>query len=232
MATLKKLTGQELNAPTLFAADTLANLSQPRAKEKARTTPVTYGLGLENVLAFLDPVTQSWKMYEATCLLGELPSLEKLPISGIAWNGVLYLRPAWVPITDESASFSWPTPTTVDTFTPKSRKNPTLGDAARMRPITNEEPPTIQEFNQERETFPTPRASTAMNEDLATVRKRLDNGKKWGAKLEQTVALHPTPKYMDNQSTETTTLAHGGKLNPTWIEWLMGFPLGWTDLED
>lgn len=22
----------------------------------------------------------------------------------------------------------------------------------------------------------------------------------------------------------------GGQLNPTWVEWLMGFPLGWTDL--
>ena len=21
----------------------------------------------------------------------------------------------------------------------------------------------------------------------------------------------------------------GGQLNPTWVEWLMGFPLGWTD---
>jgi hypothetical protein len=21
----------------------------------------------------------------------------------------------------------------------------------------------------------------------------------------------------------------GGSLNPTWVEWLMGFPLGWTD---
>ena len=24
----------------------------------------------------------------------------------------------------------------------------------------------------------------------------------------------------------------GGALNPMWIEWMMGFPLGWTDLED
>lgn len=24
---------------------------------------------------------------------------------------------------------------------------------------------------------------------------------------------------------------NGGKLNPRWVEWLMGFPLGWTDLE-
>jgi len=23
----------------------------------------------------------------------------------------------------------------------------------------------------------------------------------------------------------------GGQLNPTWVEWLMGFPIGWTDLE-
>jgi len=22
-----------------------------------------------------------------------------------------------------------------------------------------------------------------------------------------------------------------GALNPTWVEWLMGFPLGWTDLK-
>jgi hypothetical protein len=25
--------------------------------------------------------------------------------------------------------------------------------------------------------------------------------------------------------------ATGGSLNPTWVEWLMGFPLGWTALE-
>jgi hypothetical protein len=23
----------------------------------------------------------------------------------------------------------------------------------------------------------------------------------------------------------------GGKLNPEWVEWLMGWPLGWTDLK-
>jgi hypothetical protein len=25
--------------------------------------------------------------------------------------------------------------------------------------------------------------------------------------------------------------AANGALNPTWVEWLMGFPLGWTDCE-
>jgi hypothetical protein len=34
-----------------------------------------------------------------------------------------------------------------------------------------------------------------------------------------------------------TVMAHsdpttvGGKLNPMWVEWLMGWPLGWTDLK-
>jgi len=31
---------------------------------------------------------------------------------------------------------------------------------------------------------------------------------------------------------ETDSTATTGRLNPTWVEWLMGFPLGWTDLED
>jgi len=29
----------------------------------------------------------------------------------------------------------------------------------------------------------------------------------------------------------TTDHQNGGQLNPTWVEWLMGWPLGWTDLK-
>jgi hypothetical protein len=28
------------------------------------------------------------------------------------------------------------------------------------------------------------------------------------------------------------TAGNGGRLNPMWVEWLMGFPIGWTVLED
>jgi hypothetical protein len=34
-----------------------------------------------------------------------------------------------------------------------------------------------------------------------------------------------------SQGGEALSLQVGGHLNPTWTEWLMGFPLGWTDLE-
>ena len=35
-----------------------------------------------------------------------------------------------------------------------------------------------------------------------------------------------TPEEMSAMASTT-----GGKLNPMWVEWLMGWPLGWTDLK-
>lgn len=33
------------------------------------------------------------------------------------------------------------------------------------------------------------------------------------------------------QSSHSLPTQCGGQLNPTWVEWLMGFPIGWTDLD-
>jgi hypothetical protein len=33
------------------------------------------------------------------------------------------------------------------------------------------------------------------------------------------------------KSTTTPDSPTSGQLNPTWVEWLMGWPLGWTDLK-
>jgi hypothetical protein len=48
----------------------------------------------------------------------------------------------------------------------------------------------------------------------------------------------PTPTVNENynrkgaspSSGDGLATVAGGPLNPTWVEWLMGFPLGWTDL--
>jgi len=34
-----------------------------------------------------------------------------------------------------------------------------------------------------------------------------------------------------NRNTPTLAAQVGGKLNPDWVEWLMGWPIGWTDLK-
>jgi DNA (cytosine-5)-methyltransferase 1 len=38
------------------------------------------------------------------------------------------------------------------------------------------------------------------------------------------------PQNLENAVASEDPAAIGGSLNPTWVEWLMGFPLGWTDL--
>ena len=40
----------------------------------------------------------------------------------------------------------------------------------------------------------------------------------------------PAPQALDNLNMGSVDLT-SGQLNPTWVEWLMGWPLGWTDLK-
>jgi len=54
--------------------------------------------------------------------------------------------------------------------------------------------------------------------------------------LPNAVAMYPTPdagaaKGRGASSAESRTRL-GGSLNPTWVEWLQGYPLGWTDCGD
>ena len=41
---------------------------------------------------------------------------------------------------------------------------------------------------------------------------------------------HPA-QYSINQAVRDAEQNNGGPLNPMWVEWLMGWPLGWTDLK-
>lgn len=72
-----------------------------------------------------------------------------------------------------------------------------------------------------------------------------DHGKK-ALTLTGYVALYPTPTVGDSKANGSPSNHRrsergfspllsdiaNGKLNPQWVEWLMGFPQGWTDLQD
>jgi hypothetical protein len=57
--------------------------------------------------------------------------------------------------------------------------------------------------------------------------------------LNEVVRFWPTPTVDGNYnragasatSGDGLATAAGGSLNPPWVEWLMGFPIGWTELE-
>jgi hypothetical protein len=68
---------------------------------------------------------------------------------------------------------------------------------------------------QHRKMYPTP----AAHEGRLGYQRR-DTGKKGTQKSLTTIVID------DEGGREKTT----GQLNPTWVEWLMGYPKGWTDL--
>ena len=92
--------------------------------------------------------------------------------------------------------------------------------------------------------WPTPDASNRgpRSADLvvnqSTVQRR-DSGQKRGIDLQTAAKLWPTPiaseaktnKDIRPSGKSNSLTAHaGGSLNPEWVEWLMGYPVGYTDL--
>jgi hypothetical protein len=226
METSNELTGPTLFDPTLFAADTPANHSQPQENEPAKTTPATSGRGYEKPYATYDPATQSWKMFGDISLWEEPESLAKLPPSGMTRSGELFLRPPWEPITAATESSLLHTPTGK-----MNQMSPSMADGKRQSGWWPT--PTTQEVEH---------PDAELNEKGRRVSKDGKNSHSVG--LADAVQFWPTPTADESRNAYSTTSAFGnlrtavgaspetGKLNPTWVEWLMGFPLGWTDLKD
>jgi DNA (cytosine-5)-methyltransferase 1 len=207
METLKTSTGEQLNDLTLFVVDTPANPLAPLANDEEPTTLDTYGRGLEQPLANYDPTTQSWKTSEDTSLWGELKLLVNLPKSGMTHNGALYLQPEWVRPIDANDLLSWPTPTTQEIEHP----NAELTTTGRRKSKNGKTSHSLG-LADAVQIWPTPQAHDAKH-------------------------LYSKPKnsgqqMLSNWIYQRDNSTAGGKLNPTWVEWLMGFPTGWTDLED
>ena len=253
MATSKKSTGKKLRDQTSSVADTPVNLSVKQASGEVKKIRATCGRGFEKPLASYDPDTQSWRMFGDISLWGDSPSLVNLPPSGMTRSGVLYLRQAWEPITGETASLSWPTPTAVT--------RPMEGNVRLYRAkiqageMTEEEAEAIlgksvwEAQGKMKAMWPTP--TTQENEHPGATwtskhRRVAPSGVTHGINLADAVQMWPTPTVDDSKNVTRQSGAfqsltrkvqqdpygNGGSLNPTWVEWLMGFPLGWTDLKD
>ena len=85
------------------------------------------------------------------------------------------------------------------------------------------------------ETWPTPCATDYKGSgQTGQLRDRLDYAAERGATKSKTYNW-PTPRILKKNTTieeaRQMGAGNGGQLNPTWVEWLMGWPLGWTDLK-
>jgi hypothetical protein len=158
--------------------------------------------------------------------LGWAEYSETWPRAGMTRNGKAYELPMLEHRTDESESGLWPTPD-ANTSTYSNHYNGFLNlrEAVKMWPTPSsrdwKSESCTQEFMEEREShgrgkplswrvrYATPTKSDYRSPNLNPAK----NGQ------------------VEPASGHALTDQIGGQLNPTWVEWLMGYPLGWTDLK-
>ncbi len=144
-------------------------------------------------------------------------------------NGTVFQQQPLVPRTSVIGSFSLPTMEASETG-----YNRSLGPNAAVRPSLR----TMARTG----IWPTPSIpSGGRTLPEGTTRTGMTpNGKKRQVDLGQVVKRWPTPNSRDRGKdgpgrqggSSLNAALVGGQLNPQWVEWLMGFPLGWTDLGD
>jgi hypothetical protein len=91
------------------------------------------------------------------------------------------------------------------------------------------------------EKLPTPTASDYKDQptskswkEKGAVNYKLSNPEvraKWGTPKAQDSRHALSDRGKGNLGEQVSGIHNGGKLNPPWVEWLMGWPIGWTDLK-
>ena len=163
------------------------------------------GRSMQGSLANFDHASSSWRTCQACLVSGWEPFSGSFPRSGMMLAGTAYQLPPSAPLTAETASGLWPTPVRHDDGkTPEAH----LAMKARMKggPRKTITSLAVMARATTRGLWPTPTRGAALCE--------------WGGSgSREKLRTMVTPEELY------------GALNPTWVEWLMGFPLGWTALE-
>ena len=167
------------------------------------------GLSLPESFASYDHDTSSWRTSERSLFGGWMQYSESFPRAGMMRNGNVYQLPPLVPRISGTGSGSWPTPDTRG-----FRSEGSVSMLAKMD-VTEEEFRGMAYRAGKKakdRLWPTPTSRDWKGPGQGRIR----NGKLQTDTVDRAV-LHRTGT---------------GQLNPTWVEWLMGYPSGWTALKD
>ena len=214
--------------------------SEPMTRE-------TCGRQQSSAFASYDQDSQSWRMSQGWLLADiSAPSWETWPRAGMTQNGAFYPQAKWERRTGG-------TDCGLRVPTPRSRE---AGDYQYSRGDHSKPTPTLSGFVK---SFPTPTVHDAEDKTKftpvmtknGTVRHLNRAGGQSRASLSHVVKMYPTPQASDADKWSNQSLVermqkgqqvrlptavspeggNGSKLNPTWVEWLMGWVPGWTSLE-
>ena len=165
-----------------------------------------------------DPESLCWKTWQR-CLLGDWIEFSgRWPRSGMMRNGIAYRLPPLVPRISGTGCLLWPTPAAQESSPTEEfieeMKGSIKGTHERLY-LPGRKHHTQTTLSRAVHTWPTPVSCSK-----AGGRCGLDGGS--GARK----------VLREQHGEETMRQMTSGQLNPQWVEWLMGFPLGWTDCED
>ena len=184
-------------------------------------------------LARYNPGSYSWKTAQFL-LLGDLePFSGTWPRWGIMRDGECSVLTMPEGLTNGIGSGSWPTPKARDWRSGKGAKG-LEGHAPDLNVV-------IENLKQDggtstQQTYPTPTKSMMTYADMEQA--RYSGNDKRRPKYQD--VKYPTPTRSDGmggpgnsgrQGGENLRTNIGGQLNPGWVEWLMEYPAGWTDLK-
>ena len=215
--------GEELLMSYLaaFRAKTSALPERARASQESAAE---CGDTWRGSLARFDPDTSLWKTVQHSLLEDSESCSVIWPRSGMTADGQCWELPTLERRTSATGSGLWPTPVASDIG---SRSKPYAQGGTPLSLAVKWPTPTVcGNYNRKG-------ASATSGDGLATAVNR------W-----------PTPIARDSRSVRggartvnslgseplitQVAIAEGvtdGALNPMWVEWLMGWPLGWTDLK-
>jgi hypothetical protein len=151
-----------------------------------------------------DPDSCSWRTHQCL-LLGDLELFSGTwPRWGLMRSGECWEQQTLAHHTSETESGFWPTPRAQE----PARTSEGYGRGLKE----------LIEGKQQIKRWPTPDANCGM-------RGTQEN---W---LPTRLSGQPAQYTINQAVRDSDPLTTGGKLNPMWVEWLMGWPMGWTDLK-
>jgi len=228
MMMLRQSILEMFRASTCSQGDSRAKTSVTLERELAsRGVGLASGRIVSRRLGIVDPVSRCLRTSQRSLGGVWTPYSQTFPRSGMMRNGIVFQLPPLALRTKGTASrllptqtmdsdrkteyaqggtplgaaINWPTPTTADAWTDKLKS--TQQKEGSMHCVT---------LGQAVRMWPTPCARdyrSGMSEEALEKRKEYPRGV--------------------NLAEETQRREGNGRLNPAWVEWLMGFPTGWTE---
>lgn len=236
--TMLELSGEATSLLTQSISSTAASRARILAVQEMerawKETVVAFFLRWSGWSVKLIPDSSSSKMSQLSAYVAGNALGRNWPQEGMIVDGELFPLEKLAPLTLGKDGFCSPTPTATDA---KSSRNLTV----RNRKVKGHSGMTLTDFVT---LFPTPTAArygTSNNGNPGDGRKQYRLKGKLSLESMARQNLWPTSTARDHRSAcpdkrelpngRPLPEAVGGLLNPTWVEWLMGYQSGWTALE-